>query len=260
MIEDRVQGGEFDKTFSYDFMDIALYSTGMDKKPCALGGGFICLNDKKSQRPRLSEYLLSTISNYPNEYFYHRLLFLAKKIPTFLLYNFRSFISLILMMFWYLDIDLHNFASRYRKANPGFSHEGYNKNPSSGTLLSISQSLQTYTDIEILYIQKSEQFYKLINENAKKEMMPWVNNEYTLTPYNSIKVDNRDKFINYLNKIKIPVIENPTYKIFNFEYEGSERYKKFNDSIVYVPSLAIMTEKEIKYLATLINNYYCKNT
>ena len=33
MIEDRVQGGDFDKKFSNEFIDIALYSTGMDKKP-----------------------------------------------------------------------------------------------------------------------------------------------------------------------------------------------------------------------------------
>ena len=65
--------------------------------------------------------------------------------------------------------------------------------------------------------------------------MPWINGEYTLTPYNTVIVDDRDKFVKYLNKTKIPVIENPTYKIFNFDYEGSEKYKKFNDSIVYIP-------------------------
>ena len=163
-------------------------------------------------------------------------------------------------MFWYFNIDLHSFASKYRKSNPGFSHDGFNKNPSNGTLVSIEKSVENYHDIEQLYIKKSRQFYKLINENARNKMMPWVNSEYTLTPYNTVIVDDRDKFVKYLNKTKIPVIENPTYKIFNFDYEGSEKYKNFNDSIVYIPSLAIMNEQEMKYLAMLINNYYCKNT
>ena len=260
MIEDRVQGGEFDKTFSNDFMDMALYSTGMDKKPCGLGGGFLCINNPKCERPELFSYLLMKISNYPKESMYERLWFLTKKIPTFLLYNFRSFIGCILLIFWYLGIDLHNFSSKYRKTNPGFSHDGYNKNPNSGTLISISQSLQTYCDIENLYKKKTAKFYSLLTDRALSEMIPWVNNGYSLTSYNTLMVDNRDKFIDYLNIIKVPVIENPTYKIFNFEYEGSDKYKKFSDSLVYIPSLAIMTDKEIDYLASLINNYYCKNT
>ena len=260
IIEDRVQGGDFEKIFSYDFMDISMYSTGMDKKPCGLGGGFMCINNKNHERPELFNHMLLTISSYPQEYFYNRLMFLTKKIPTYFLYNFKTFIGVLLMMFWYFNIDLHSFASKYRKSNPGFSHDGFNKNPSNGTLVSIEKSVENYHDIEQLYIKKSIQFYKLINENARNKMMPWINGEYTLTPYNTVIVDDRDKFVKYLNKTKIPVIENPTYKIFNFDYEGSEKYKNFNDSIVYIPSLAIMNEQEMKYLAMLINNYYCKNT
>ena len=259
MIEDRVQGGEFNKIFSYDFMDISLYSTGMDKKPCALGGGFLCINKQKCERDNLFSYLLRTISNYPKENMYHRLLFLSKKIPTFLLYNCRLFIGLILTIFWYLRIDLHNFSSGYRKINPGFSHEDYNKNPSSGTLISIEQSIKNCNNIETLYSEKSIKFYSHLNHKTLSKMIPWIKNEYTLTPYNTLSVDNRDKFIKYLNDINIPVIENPTYKIFTFEYEGIDKYKKFSDSLVYIPSLAIMTDNEIEYLASLINNYYCKN-
>ena len=259
MIEDRVQGGEFDKTFSYYFMDISLYSTGMDKKPCALGGGFLCINNQKCERVLLSNYLLQTISNYPKEYFYHRLLFLFKKIPTFLLYNFRGIIGLALTIFGYLGVNLNSFIMKYRKNNPGFSHNNYNKNPSSGTLISISQSLQTYNNIENLYREKTIKFYSLLNHKVLSEMMPWIKNGYSLTPYNTIFVKNRDKMIKYLNGINIPVLENPTYKIFNFEYDGSDKYKEFNNSLVYIPSLPIMNDKEIEYLASLINEYYKKN-
>ena len=260
MIEDRVQGGEFNKLFSNDFMDISLYSTGMDKKPCALGGGILCINNNKCERPDLFSYLSLTISNYPKEEMYNRVLFLSKKIPTFLLYNCRTFIGFILIIFWYLGIDLHNFSSRYRKANPGFSHNDYNKMPSSGTLISIEQSLQNCNNIETLYREKSIKFYSHFNQTTLEELIPWIKDGYTLTPYNTLTVCNRDKFIKYLNDINIPVIENPTYKIFNFDFDGIDKYKKFSDSLVYVPTLAMMTDKEIEYLASLINNYYCKNT
>ena len=76
-----------------------------------------------------------------------------------------------------------------------------------------------------------------------------------LTPYNSVYVNNRPKFVAYLNNLKIPVIENPTYKIFNFDHIDKNKYQKFNDSIVYLPSLAILTKKEISDLASLLITY-----
>ena len=257
MIEDRVQGGHLEKIFSYNFMDISIYSTGMDKKPCGLGGGFLCMNQETIQN-KLYDYLELTIQNYPQEHFYDRFIFLIKKIPTYFLYNSKILIRIILMIFEYFDFDLHLFSSKYRKINPGFSHDDYNKNPSNGTLKSIEMSFKNYKNIEELYIQKSTHFYKLLNTNTRETMIPLVNNKYTLTPYNTIIVKDRDKIIKYFNKNRIPIIENPTYKMFNFVYKDSEKYQKFNDSIVYIPSLPIMNDSEIIYLATLINDY-CKD-
>ena len=45
-IEDRVQGGTLEKKFSSDIFDISFYSSGMDKRPVALGGGFTVIRDK----------------------------------------------------------------------------------------------------------------------------------------------------------------------------------------------------------------------
>ena len=56
--------------------------------------------------------------------------------------------------------------------------------------------------------------------------------------------------------IHFPIIENPTWKVFNFNYKNSERYKKFNDSLIYIPSLPIMKNFEIKYLADKIEKYH----
>ena len=86
-------------------------------------------------------------------------------------------------------------------------------------------------------------------------MFKWYNEKPLLTPYNSVYVNNRPKFVAYLNNLKIPVIENPTYKIFNFDHIDKNKYQKFNDSIVYLPSLAILTKKEISDLASLLITY-----
>lgn len=257
-IEDRVQGGSFGSKFSYNFMDISLYSTGMDKKPCGLGGGVMYIKDSTARLNCIASVIENKVMSYEQEYFWDRLLFLFKKIPTYILYNCKPFIKILIWGFKQFNLDLHKFATKYRKKNPGFQHANYNKNPSNGTLHSINYALQkdNYTSIETLYAEKSLYFFsKLKCHETKKRMFKWYNEKPLLTPYNSVYLNNRPKFIAYLNNLKIPVIENPTYKIFNFDHIDKNKYQKFNDSIVYLPSLAILTKKEISDLASLLITY-----
>ena len=86
-------------------------------------------------------------------------------------------------------------------------------------------------------------------------MFKWYRGNELLTPYNSVFVNDRKKLIHYLNSMSMPVIENPTYKIFNFEHKDKIIYEKFNNSIVYLPSLALLTKQEITILACMLNNY-----
>jgi hypothetical protein len=257
-IEDRVQGGTFSSKFSYNFMDISLYSTGMDKKPCGLGGGVIYIKDSDDRLNCIARVIETKVISYEQEYFWDRLLFLFKKIPTYILYNCKPFIKILIWVFKEFKLDLHKFATKYRKNNPGFQHNNYNKNPSNGTLHSINYALQedNYTDIEKLYTVKSNYFFdKLKCPETKKRMFKWYNEKPLLTPYNSVYLNNRPKFVAYLNNLNIPVIENPTYKIFNFDHIDKNKYKKFNDSIVYLPSLSILTNNEIEILACLLTTY-----
>lgn len=258
-IEDRVQGGTFDKKFSKNFIDISLYSTGMDKKPCGLGGGiaYIKNNNAVDSLCLTADVMKHNIKTYKQEYFWDRLIFLIKKIPTYLLYNCKPFIKILIWIFYEFKIDIHEFASKYRKSNPGFQHNNFNKNPSNGTLTSINYALResNYKEIESLYTKKSNLFFNCLTEKTKKSMFKWHRGNELLTPYNSVCIKDRDKFIEYLNSMCIPVIENPTYKIFNFDHTDKIRYKEFNDSIIYLPSLAILTKEEINLLACMMNNY-----
>jgi len=256
IIEDRVQGGHFYKEFSHDFIDIALYSTGMDKKPCALGGGFVYIKNNFYKNEELKIYVKNKINNYPQQYFYHRIINLFKKIPTFLLYNSKLILGGIFKIFNFFNIDINNFAAKYRKKYPGFFHNDYNKNPSNGTLTSIYKSLKRVSDIEYQYYTVSNKFFNALDKKTKKKFFPWVKNDYLLTPYNTISVENTDDFCNFLKKNNIISHKNPTWKIFNFEYKNSDYYETFNNSLVYIPSLPIMNDSEINFLANKIKEYY----
>ena len=256
IIEDRVQGGHFYKEFSHDFIDIALYSTGMDKKPCALGGGFVYIKNNFYKNEELKIYVKNKINNYPQQYFYHRIINLFKKIPTFLLYNSKLILGGIFKIFNFFNIDINNFAAKYRKKYPGFFHNDYNKNPSNGTLTSIYKSLNRVSNIEYQYYSVSNKFFNALDKNTKKKFFPWVKNDYLLTPYNTISVQNTDDFCNFLKINNIISHKNPTWKIFNFEYNNSDYYETFNNSLVYIPSLPIMNDSEINFLANKINEYY----
>lgn len=255
IIEDRVQGGHYYKHFSNNSIDISLYSTGMDKKPCALGGGFVNIRNQFHEKILLKNYILNQIKKYPQEYFYHRIITLFKKIPTLLLYNSKLIIGGVLSFFDFFGLDINSFATKYRKTNPGFQHNNFNKNPSNGTLRSIHKSFTRVYNIERKYFKVTDTFFNLLNFNTRKKYFPWVRENYLLTPYNTISVENKDKFIKFLKKFKIPIIENPTWKVFNFNYKNSERYQKFNDSLIYIPSLPIMENFEINYLADKIEKY-----
>lgn len=261
-IEDRVQGGTFLKEYSNNFIDISIYSCGMDKKPCGLGGGIALINETHSSSECLLSYLKMKISNYSSENCYNRFWFLIKKFPTFLLYNNKWFIHLVLKLFSTLNIDLYSFSCMYRKSNPGFEHDNYNKNPSNGTLHSINYAIQpaNFMKIENLYQNKCNMFFSKLKDNTIIKMFKWnIQKSTLLTPYNTISVNDPNQLIAYLNNKNIPVMQNPTYKIFNFEHTNKDKYKKFNESLVYLPSLAIMNEEEIENLANLINEYFEMN-
>ena len=248
-IEDRVQGGLFHKIFSDKLFDISLYSTGMDKKPCGLGGGIIYFRDF-----HLYFNLSELINKYKEETKIDRFIFLLKKIPTYLLYNCRLVIFCILKLFRLFQWDLYKFASSYRKNNPGFQHDNYNLKPNISTIISIENSLETIDKIENLYTEKFNIYINEMKENNLLHFIPWYNNNDLLTVYNTIYFNNNNKnnnnnnynIIKYFNDKYIPIIENPTYKLFTFDYINKEKDITFNDSLYYIPCLMNLNKNEIE--------------
>ncbi|MHA1397781.1 MAG: hypothetical protein ACTSSF_08750, partial [Candidatus Heimdallarchaeaceae archaeon] len=160
IIEDRVQGGSLDKGFSSDSVDVAFYSMGMDKRPIALGGGFIYI---KNSCESLIQASINTIKNLPKERRINRFLELIKKVPTFLFYNSRLFIYLTIKFLRFLHffnkrITLLSFTNRYRTANPGFSHHKYMFYPSKPLFKSIYKKIDRCMKIEQKLSEKHSQF------------------------------------------------------------------------------------------------------
>ena len=253
-IEDRAQGGEIHKEFSENIFDIAFYSCGMDKRPVALGGGFVNIKDSNMG---LINFMETSIKNYKTEPVYERFLFLLKKIPTYLLYNSRWFIYFLIRLLNMFNYSLTKFAQKYREKNPGFDHNNYLKQPSNALLKSVHCNLNKYVWIEFLYEINGYKFMHKMNSNVKKTYFPWYKNINLLTPYNTIFMDvNKiNEFMNYMEKLNICVIKNPTYKVFDHNYDNKMKDETFNNSLLYIPSLGNMTGLEMIFLGDCLNNF-----
>lgn len=248
VLEDRVQGGSVNKPFSHDCVDISFYSMGMDKRPVALGGGFV--NIRKDLKV-LCHSTVSSINNMKQESNIQRLFTLTKKIPTYLLYNYSSvfyYSSCILNIF---NINMCKAINGYRKANPGFDHNDYLLKPSYSLLKSMKNNKQNYKNIEILLQTKYNRFYQSINKTRKDVLVPWTK-DTTLTMYNTVYVplDEDVTFQINLMKNNIPFINNPTWKVLSI---APTKYLDFCNRIYYLPCLYHMNNKEMNILRDTID-------
>ena len=260
IIEDRVQGGTIDVKFSHKVADISLYSMAMDKRPIALGGGFMYINNKHT---KLIADFKEIIEKLPREKSSKRFKDLLKKIPTFLIYNYRAitftFVSLLnLLNFFNSKINILSITKSYRSSNPGFSRHGYMLKPSQGLLKSMYQNFHRYKEVENLYTEKYDFFINCFSPKLKSYFFPWYKGNTSLTPYNTILIEENhvDEFLEFLSDYNISSLPNPTYKLFNKSYDDYSEIVKFNNGITYLPCFVNMTKEEIVYLTNLIKKFY----
>jgi dTDP-4-amino-4,6-dideoxygalactose transaminase len=262
VIEDRVQGGEMDKKFSHDVADVSIYSMAMDKRPIALGGGFMYIDNKHNQ---FIQDMIDAVDKLPSEGRKKRFRQLLKKIPTYLFYNSRPFLFTFINILRLLNkftkkISILTFAKFYRKENPGFEHKNYMMKPSRGLLKSMYENFHKYKEVEEIYTKKYDFFIKSLSPKIVEIFFPWYKGNKSLTPYNTIVVNDQlaETFLEFLDENNMSCLPNPTYKVFNHSYEDETRYMKFNDGIVYLPSIANMSKEEIIFLTNKIKEFYVK--
>ncbi len=260
ILEDRVQGGSLDIKFCHDIVDISIYSSGMDKRPIALGGGYMYVRNKHDT---LIKSTIEMIDKLPREKRRKRFSDLMKKIPTFFLLNSKIFSFFFINTIRFLNIffkkiDVLRVTIFYRTKNPGFTHHNYLWKPSNALLRSMFKNFDNYKKIESRYTEKHQIFSSILSPEVKSLFFPWYKDNACLTPYNTIWIEQKllEQFLEFLNKSHISCISNPTYKMFNISYEGDEKDLKFNNGIAYIPSLANLSRKQITYLVDKISEFY----
>ena len=260
ILEDRVQGGTLDLKFGHDIVDISIYSSGMDKRPIALGGGYMYVKNKYE---KFIKSTIEMIGNLPREKRRKRFTDLVKKIPTYFILNSRIFsfffiYSIRFLNIFFKKIDVLRVTIFYRTKNPGFTHYNYMWKPSNALLRSMYKNFNNYDKIEKRFTEKHQIFSNNLSQEVKAQFFPWYKDNACLTPYNTIWIDEEilNDFLEFLNKRHISCISNPTYKLFNITYKGDEKDKKFNNGLAYVPSLANMSVKELEYLSNIITEFY----
>lgn len=248
IIEDRVQGGTNTKPFSHSCVDISLYSMGMDKRPVALGGGY--MNVRKGCH--ILSKVINKLDTLPPETNLERFISLCKKIPTFAIYNYSCVFSMTTKLLSLCGLDLPSAISSYRKKNPGFHHDNYLRKPSNSLLKSIQSNIQKANKIERVLIPK----YNYLHHLIQKELIPWSRGSI-VTIYNTIHINAEisSKLLERFKYYQIPYIKNPTWKVLEI---ADNKYQEFCDSLYYLPCIYHMNYIEINYVGKLCGENFSK--
>eukprot|EP00055_Hartaetosiga_balthica_P002796 m.5321 g.5321 ORF g.5321 m.5321 type:complete len:433 (+) comp2381_c0_seq1:72-1370(+) len=164
IVEDRVQGDLFSKEQT-DVYDVSLYSTGQDKLPNFMGGGFARVHSQN--HPKLFDQLADAVEALPFESNWDRFTFLVKKIPTVLIYNYRPATIAIEKVAAFFGMNRNDLTDKYRKKNPGFMHGGYMIRPSPALI----QAMETATDLthwEEMQIEATRRYRHYLNSMSSE--------------------------------------------------------------------------------------------
>ena len=125
-------------------------------------------------------------------------------------------------------------------------------------MMALRLVFDNYKNMEALYTKKYGLFYDSLSSKVLKKFFPWYRGDPILTPYNTILIEDHlvDQFLEFLTDYDISCIANPTYKMFNITYENSEKDRKLNDGIVYIPTPSNMKFWEIELLAEKLEEFY----
>jgi hypothetical protein len=248
VIEDRVQGGTADIPFSHDCIDLSFYSMGMDKRPCALGGGYVNIR-KSDSNNNIFQKMMNRMKELPVQTRWHRFKDLVKKIPTYAIYSYQSVYKYTAWIMSWRGMDLASSVQYYRKQNPGFSHNNYMMRPHPSLQWSMKQNRINHREIEKRLNQNFNFFYRYI----RLDYVPWLQqSSNTLTMYNTVYIPCEELKLKLqdLKRYKIAYLPNPTWKVLNV---APPKYHDFAKNLVYLPSLYHMNLVDMQYLSAILN-------
>jgi len=254
-LEDAVLGGVYNNKIVTN-SDIYFHSFGMDKRPGSIYGGYLDIKDSnKDDILDLNKSILALPLPNLNEKI-NRMFDLGL---LYIIYN-CIFIQQNIKLFSYLlNYKLIDLVHKVRKSKPGFQHDNYMKCPNQFMVNKMIDIDNNVEHIEQLFIMKNENFKSYYDNKIIQKYFPWkCNLKKSTLPYNPIliNVNDTELFLDYFNKNSIPICKNPTYTTFK---NSSNRYKRFLDSIYYLPNLYKMNYSDQIILIKFVEKYIDKS-
>lgn len=210
LIVDSVMAGARAGTHGETGVDLDIYSTGQDKRPVAIGGGYCVI------RHALFNGMEAEVMSYPVVTSYQRLMKLANTLMLRQLYTDRRVLLLLYSIFGITGTKLSSVVIAIRTANPGFDHTNYLRCPSESMVRSIKSELGRVKQMEDAYIACWKAYLKDLPDDVREVFYPYYDkDEDIILPYNQIRMPNVaacDALLNFCDRHMIGCVPNNNYK------------------------------------------------
>jgi hypothetical protein len=247
LVEDVILAGEFKYEFDNN-SDIIFHSSGIDKRPTLLTGGYVHI---KNKHKKLINNIISSIKSLPKLSFKDNFIKIYENTILYLLYNNRFLQNSIKIFLNIINYKLSNLIKKIRTNVKGFTHDNFMKKPNNFIVEQIIKNYHNNHKIESLFIEKNKLFYSQFNYEERKEIFPW-HSYYTSSclPYTPIYVESKyqKELFSYFDKNNTSIANNPTYRTF----KNQQTIQIFLDNILYISSLHTLSEKEIIQLSIFL--------
>ena len=249
LIVDGVMAGARNATHTTLGIDLDIYSTGQDKRPVAVGGGY-CI----PRHEAFAEMEAETLS-YP---VVGRLERLKKILNTFflrVLYQHRPFHLFLLAAMKLFHIKLSNVTGVVRKSNPGFQHDGYLLCPNESMVQSVKLELPNVLQMEDKYIACWKEYLTLLPNEAREAFYPFYHlDKPVIMPYNQIliPVGHEEKFLAFCDTHLIGCLGNQNYKALA---SAGKEYHMFNARIMNFITV-IRPLDEMQFVTERVAEYF----
>ena len=249
LIVDGVMGGCRKESQNVIGIDLDIYSTGQDKRPVALGGGY-CIARHEAFAGMEKEILsYRVVSRFDR---------LKKILNTFCLRTLYEHRPLQLLMFVFLrtfSIKLSSVTSSVRKSNPGFDSDNYLLCPNDAMVNSLKIELPNIQEMEDKYVACWRRYLSLLPDEIRETFYPFYRlHQDVILPYNQILLPNRheDSFLAFCDEHFIGCLDNQNYKALKC---ADDSYHKYNKRIMNFVTL-IRPLNEIEFLTDKVVSYF----
>lgn len=249
LIVDSVLGGARTSTCAETGIDLDIYSTGQDKRPIAIGGGY-CI-----PRNRAFDSLEAEILAYPVVSRMDRLYKIANTFLLRQIYNNKTWLFILVTVAPLLGLKVTSVVSNVRQQNPGFDHDGYLRCPSVSMCRSIQRELSRVQSMEDRYIHSWHLYLNNLPSPVLKSYYPhYDRDEDVIIPYNQLLLPpgHEQQFLEFCDDNKICAATNQNYKCMT---GAASVYHRFVNQVVNMVRVVEVADDEIPFLTEALARY-----